>query len=293
MSIYIMSKYYINYGGSYGLTPNIFYLYTTGIVNWGNFGNIDQNLIILWNNQIRDIILSKIPDNFQINIVHFDPLLDIDKVNTENIKLQQIEYVNENLIPSDLANDRIIESEFRREGIDINDISNPHLVLDFAHVFNFIPLVNNVTIDGYYGEEPSELLNLNVLRTGFIGNGFGKSFTLSDTIRIEQSGQVKTYIDKMIELGIDYDTKNPELFFEDILKKIILGFENIIKELKGNVPLFKIEHILQRVKPPITDILNSIMARFWNDMSRDRIIEEVIDYYIRINFDTIDSMEIK
>ena len=47
-----------------------FYIYTTGIVNWANFNDINQNLIEIWKRLVRDNIISLIPENFEINILH-------------------------------------------------------------------------------------------------------------------------------------------------------------------------------------------------------------------------------
>lgn len=306
-----MTRYKIIYNNTGGAAADIpiiskddfdnqpFYLFTTGIVNWANFNSDDQNLIEIWNRNLRNFIISKIPNNFYIILNHYDPLFDADLSPMKGREKEDvIKYIQQNLIPNDNLHPRIIESQFSPNRIDpywIQGFDFPHLILDFAHIFVHPPIQNHVTIGGHYGEDKSKLIKLNVLRTGFIGNGFGKDFTLTDNIRIKPNGQIETYINKLIELEIEYDPVNPSDFIGSILNQVIASFERKLKKLKadknGNLPLFyQIEHIYNKLTPNKIDLINSIMLRFWDNMSIDKIINEVSDYYISQNIDRILEM---
>ena len=143
-----MTRYKIIYNqnaGSAAITQ--FNIFTTGIVNWADFGQEDLNLIEIWNKELKTFIFSKIPSNFtDINIYHYDPMFDGasgTKLSSSKIR-DSIEYVNANLIPNDFGTDRVNVSEFFDRPLDIARIQalrQPYIILDFAHVFDYIPLV--------------------------------------------------------------------------------------------------------------------------------------------------------
>jgi hypothetical protein len=303
-----MNRYKINYfnksrGGAVQLQDDIFHIYTTGIANWGDFDSYDQNLVNLWNERLRDLIISKIPSKFNIKLYHFDPIFTIKEgygavLLEEGVQRNSIkEYINNNLIPYDYGNNRVISSEFNDMPLNLN-IPNPHLIIDLGHVFRYpnkdsnnVKLVESlVNIAGNYNENAGELLNLKALRTGFLGNAFGSLFSYADTFRVSEEGTVKTFVDKLIELDYDYNINEPADFIEKIFKDIDIMLINKLKEIKGNAPLWKIEHIYQAIKPDNIDLLNSIMARFWNDIPIDEIINQVAHYIIQTHIDTISNM---
>ena len=297
-----MTRYnivYNNNGGSQSDLKEPFYLYTTGIVNWAEFQYEDQNLIQIWNNALRNFIISKIPNNFSIILHHFDPILDLDNnlkpLPDGDKKTTILNYVQNELLANDRIHPRIIDSNFSDKGInpfEIQNIDFHHLVLDFAHIFIHEP-DNSVTIKNYKEEMKSVPISLNVLRTGFIGNGFGRIFTFTDNIRIQDTGEITTYVNKLIELEIDYDPVNPSDTIEKIFVDILRRFERGIQELKGGQPYFKVKHIIDTVKPNDIDFVNSIMLRLWDNKPLEQIKEEVINYYISKNQGRILKMKPK
>ena len=204
-----------------------------------------------------------------------------------------LNYVQNELLANDRIHPRIIDSNYSDEGInpfEIQDIDFPHLVLDFAHIFIHEKSPNIVTIKNYREEMKSDPIRLNVLRTGFIGNGFGRVFTFTDNIRIQNTGEITTYVNKLIELRIDYDPANPSDAIEKILFDIVLVFEKSIKQIKGVDALHRVKHIVNTVKPNDIDFVNSIMLRLWDNKPLEQIKEEVINYYISKNQERILEM---
>ena len=296
-----MTRYKIFYNQNAGSSSssssssnNTYNIFTTGIVNWFVFHDDEQNLINFWNNELKNIIISKIPSNFtEVKIYHYDPIFEIgNKKIPEGRKRDEIKYyVYENLIPEDFAIDRVSHSEFNDKELDIDRIqkkNQPYIVLDFAHIFSYIRERNHVTYANYYGEGLNQdRLQLNVLRTGFIGNGFGRDFSKANTFIINPDGSSYTYIDKMIDLGIDYNINEPQKYFEEIVKEVDNLIIDKIKELKEVDSMFKVQHIIDEVKPSRVDLINSIMIRFWNSTPREEIIEEVVNHYIEKKIDKI------
>tara|TARA_B100001248_G_C27304460_1_gene418733 strand:- start:34 stop:948 length:915 start_codon:yes stop_codon:yes gene_type:complete len=300
-----MTRYKIFYSQNAGSSSssssnNTYNIFTTGIVNWSVFDDDEQNLINFWNNELKNIIISKIPDNFtEIIIYHYDPILTTFEGNLiqlpEGLQRNEIkDYVYKNLILNDKVTDRVNDSEFINTELDIDtvqEIGQPYIVLDFAHIFRYIQIPNYVTYSNYYGKRlKQDPLQLNVLRTGFIGNGFGRDFSKANTFRINPDGSLYTYIDKMIDLRIDYNIDEPQKYFEEIVVEINNLIIDNIKALKGVDSMFKVQHIIDEVKPSDVDLINSIMIRFWDDKPRQQIIEEVVNYYIEKNFDKISEM---
>ena len=304
-----MTRYKIFYNQNAGSSSssssssnNTYNIFTTGIVNWFVFNDPEQNLIEFWNQEFKDFIISKIPSDFtEIKIYHYDPILTILEGNliklSEGSQRNEIkDYVYVNLIPKDFATDRVNHSEFNDTRLDINriqTINQPYIVLDFAHIFSYIQIPNYVTYANYYGEGLNQdPLQLNVLRTGFIGNGFGRNFSKANTFRINQDGSLYTYINKMIDLEIDYNINEPQKYFEEIVEEVNNLIIDNIKAMKG-ANMYQIQHIIDEIKPSDVDLINSIMDKFMNDKKIEAIKEEIINEIIVINQDKIFSMEIK
>lgn len=300
-----MKRYKIFYNQNAGSSSssssssnNTYNIFTTGIVNWFVFDDPEQNLIEFWNQELKNFIISKIPSNFtEINIYHYDPILTILEGNLiklpEGSQREEIKkYVYDNLIPKDFATDRVNHSEFNDTRLDINriqKIEQPYIVLDFAHIFRYIQINGYVTYGKGLNQDP---LQLNVLRTGFIGNGFGRNFSKANTFIINPDGSLYTYINKMIDLEIDYNIDEPQKYFEEIVKEVNNLIIDNIKVMKG-ANMYQIQHIIDEIKPSDVDLINSIMDKFMNDKKIEAIKEEIINEIIVINQDKIFSMEIK
>lgn len=272
-----------------------FYIYTTGIVNWASFNDSNLNLIEVWKRLVRDNIISLIPENFEINILHFDPIYTIsqsgfikrDKINEDKI----INYVNLNLIPFEYSNSRVINSEFIVEPFSEDKIivNKPYILIDIAHLYKYPKLSNTVELNF---DQDNEYKNLYSLRFGFLGNPEAQLLGQTNLFKINSDNSVTTYIDKMIELDYPFDSIEPADFINQMYKKIILNIENFIKNIKQK-PFFKVEHIFHALKINSVHLMKSIIIRIWNDLSHQRIIDELTSFHIEKNLDLIIELESK
>ena len=124
---------------------NTFYIYTTGIANWGHSDNV---LINAWKNYRYKNIIGQIPKEFKnIVIQHYDPILLISNgdddfdTHQENIK-NIIPVINQILSEQDnksLTTDKKTKQTFIQESFDHNTIdkNKNHIILDFAHIYDF------------------------------------------------------------------------------------------------------------------------------------------------------------
>ena len=249
---------------------NIFNIFTTGILNWINniYNNDDnQNLINIWNQSIRNSIISKIPSKFKINFYHYDP-----HQITQEIK----NIINSNLILKDKNNYRVQNSTFINQGLNLDKVknSNLHLVLDFASIFKYVKKINTVKIAGNYPGviQDTNELNIKSLRTGFLGDELSQLLMLSDhIIKINENGNIETYVDMMIKNNINYDEIVPSDFIEniynEIIKKIRLTFTiDIVDEKMNNINLKQ-------------KIINDILFQLENKVQENKIIKDLIEKY--------------
>ena len=218
-------KYFksINTSGGAAIEANIFRLYTTGLGNWleayeGNTSN--QNIYQyyeLFKENIFSQILNRFP-GYQISISHFDPLL-IEEISEEKVDLQEknIEFLKE-LCVNERQLPRIINSQFYDHKFHENlvDISEPHIILDFAHIFSY---TENPDIQRL---EDRNIVNLNILRFGFLGNIIPQAIFRVNPLFIVEDNSIVT-LTKIIQ------RKLPVLIEQNYLDDpIILFFEQII-----------------------------------------------------------------
>lgn len=299
-------------GASLESSDNIFHIYTTGIANWGQFDTHGQNLITNWNSGVRENIISKVPENFQIKIYHYDPLLVVDGSSgpvkmKDDKKTYTMGYINQNLIPVDLNNDRVISSDFIEDYFNPEIINNPYIVLDFYGLYDYPNEIGYVIRRLNWSQTIGDPFKLSVLRFGWFGSDFATMLGRSNIVQISDTGVVSTFVDKMIELknrGCDdgdecynFRIREPSGYIEKIYTKTIRQIENRIKEIKGGsstpLPYFQVEHIGNAViqNNSKQEIINSILNRIWNDFTPNRIINEISDYIITVNIDIITQME--
>jgi hypothetical protein len=221
-----------------------FYIYTTGIAEWGNL----EGILKTWNEILCKQICDLIPVHFaNINIIHSDILnhIEPDKkdVMVNNI-LESIQLYN-NIDP------RIINSSFQTEPLDFESISkqqNPYIIIDMAHIFGYkqdIEALDGITkafIAGYYGEQRTEPMSLNVVYPGYLGQGEQK-VTLINTsfFRIDSTNTITTYINKLqndarfilnLDMTNEYD---PYEKFVELFKKIRTSIYNELRTKFGNL----------------------------------------------------------
>lgn len=193
-----------------------FNLYTTGITDWGNI-NPEDSILKIWN----DILLPKMINILleakftKINVYHHDIMEDQEHLPFPVNKNYLQRNVNQRLNEKDRefnGNDSFIKSIFTRGPIDFEHISYPHLIFDFAHLFSYMYLPGHNKSIPFIRETYEIIPNINVLYLGYLGERIqlnrrsnnGRSIPLielitSDFVRIDESGVVFTYIDKISE----------------------------------------------------------------------------------------------
>lgn len=257
---------------------NIFYIYTTGIGEWGDLTKASNS----WIKFLRQQLLSIIPEKFNINIIHYDPLIyegdnihDIDKV---------IEDINIQVITSDIEIERIKESKFISTILNINNIKRdkPHLLLDLAHIFTY-PKYKNIEllIDG----NSTLYSDINCVYPGYCGEfqeefGFSAQYICtSNFIKINENGQVITYIDKLYEHNIKVDKFYPDKSIYNIFSIIRKKIEVLYRGIYENIIEFD-----DKFNKCAKEITQYIIYLLMNDkLRKENVIEDIsqqiIDLY--------------
>ena len=159
-----------------GPKAKTFYIYTTGIGEWGDLSKAAST----WDLIMRDTILRNIDPSFnQIIIAHYDPLLGFDNKPMEAEKIIEIsEGMEKTVVNSDKSAStpaRQIDSSFRPDIIDFAKIKSPHLVVDLAHIFKYEPSLEHpkkISIGGHYMEPEDQRVsytNINAVYPGYCG----------------------------------------------------------------------------------------------------------------------------
>ena len=246
---------------------NTFYLYTTGIADWCEL----NKTFGYWTNELSTHVFNSIPHRFtQIVITHSDILDDFNGIMSivDLKKNQIIQEINGQLQLEYTRDSRIVSSNFQITPLDFEEIriSNcPHLIIDFAHVFNDysnIPNGLNVVYLGYVGEH--QIIENNMC-TRYIKNFF--KVNLDNTIKVH------TYINKLSDtnrfspLKPDYPPDN----IRDIMKKIRinLGFE--FKKIYGDYTYF--DSIFNKTNIPVhSEIVNIILGKIMDTEDTEETI---------------------
>lgn len=186
-----------------------FYIYTTGLAEWGTLKTANS-----WLNFIRASLLRSIPPSFNnIIICHYDPL---DPLQVAKTKTQINQIFNQTIIANDNAlsnGSRTINSSFFPTNLNIVQVqqTNPHIVLDMAHIFEYTG-VKQLSLMGH------PYTNINSVYLGYCGSFPNPNFTndyqtkptdfaneyiaSTNFININDSGVVTTYIDKIYQHGL-------------------------------------------------------------------------------------------
>ena len=248
-----MSKkiYKINYtiGGAAAeqdatMEENILTLYTTGIGNWLNAyeGNQDNQNILQYYVLYRENIFNQILRNgFKIEIEHYDPLnpLIIGEISEkEEVNLQKeknIKFIQEMCVSEGKMEGIKSSNFYQEEFTEAINASKPHIILDFGHIFTYTadPEIQEIGIS-YRNQDgsPRYVKNLNILRFGFFGNVIPQALFRVDP-----------------------------LFIVDEEKKIV----TLNKIFHQNLPLLIEENYLGHANDPANDPL----ARFFEAVIRD------------------------
>ena len=175
--------------------PEIFYIYTTGIIN--------SNLLIKeWNNGISKNLIKRIPEKFNIAFIHYDPLLKIDNDKRENYKNTLF---NELTLKDYNLDFRVVLCQFIDKSIETN-LYYPNIIINFNKILDM------------------KLNHFKILNLSFIlENKIGIFIAKSEIIKISDQNEIKLYTDLI------KDDKELLQIYYKILDKI----DNMIKELKG------------------------------------------------------------
>jgi hypothetical protein len=195
-----------------------FYIYTTGL-------NDDDIIIDIWFDILYKNILSCIPLNFKnIIVIHYDPIiLGASKSKNHHLifRLSDSKYKNQQIIYTELP---------------IKDLNRPHIVIDMAHIFGYYPNEINkydAYWSGYYDSDlyrkynSSSRDNSTPLNIKSIYIGFNRSdiAQCSSLISVQPNGNVRTFIDCLIDLKI---LSVGEIMINDVIDGIVTKIRNIL-----------------------------------------------------------------
>ena len=201
-----------------------FYIYTTGIADWCNL----EKTLKYWEDKLCSHVCSLLPQRFtKIEIVHSDILCVFNGIMsiTNEKKNQVILDINSRLQLEYTRDSRIVSSIFY--STPLNVFERPHIIIDFAHIYNILDPNLNIIYLGYVGEE--QIIEYNMC-SRYINNFF----------KVNDDNTVTTYINKLSDenrfspLYKDYPSDN----IRNIMKKIRIKLGLIYKNKYGNYDLF-------------------------------------------------------
>lgn len=283
-------KYNIIYGGTSIIEKKVFYIYTTGIINCGNIGENNDNIIKRWNDGVRQNIISKIPPEYNIEICHYDPIIISEGMTPPN-DAQILEYVRTNLIVPDEQAERVNKSEFNKIAFNSSCVKLPYLVFDMAHYFKYVKSPGVVKIGGYYREDVSTNndIPLHVLRTGFIGDEIAFHLAKINSFNILPDGTVRTFVDQIISNPeyIFYEDEPTDFITIDIKEKVAKELENVLTEISSLNPGF-LE--ISNLKDKLINDNNLIIAELaldhiWSNTPLDNLIDNIVEYIVSNNYE--------
>ena len=249
----------------------LFTIITTGILNWGTSTDEDeQNLIRLWiRNRVLSNLIKYIPDHFQIEVIHLDPLFDLKdrmKPLSQGLKTNVT-----NLIENDNRLERVYKSSFSQQPFNPHEslinITNPYVVIDFPNLFIFTDLPGRVIF-----RPTDEVVDIAVIKVN-PWDSFGRRVMKNaKLLEVDREGRVTTFIDKLIMDGIYIDVEEPirglskeyetlieyeKRNYEDklIRKGYELGSPEMIKKVKK---FLKSDKIRQIEKEKVSEIFSDI-----------------------------------
>jgi len=213
-------------------TSKKFYIYTTGIADWGD----KETIAAKWNNNVCANILYQIPSRFNdIHIIHSDilkPMDEFDNMINEEERGIILETFNQLLSINDLMKPRVKKSSFTLMPIDFNTLETPHIVIDMAHLFIYnktglvtightMPSYNIKSIYlGYFGDQvftikANQMYDYNI----YIASR-------TQYFKVNDDDSIITYIDRLIHLKYDYNPDDPSNFFNTFLQKLTFDVED-------------------------------------------------------------------
>ena len=186
---------------------DIFYIYTTGI-------NTDEHFNTLWFDKLRDNILTQIPETFNKQIIHYD-----------NTPIDNIVKFNELMMDGEF---------FICRNLPYKNLEHPHIIIDMANMFSYYPYYNpeskyNVYINSAH---ESKLYGNKAITIGNLREDIAES----KLINVNSSGNVITFIDKLIEFNlIDIHTHDIEPIINKLVRRYIKNKFYRLGKLKADV----------------------------------------------------------
>jgi len=244
---------------------NTFYIYTTGIADWCDLNKTFK----YWEDELCKHVCELIPQRFShISIFHSDILSDFNGVMsvTNQKKIETTTKINNRLQLERTRDSRIVVSFFQTTPLNFILSSQPHIIIDFANIFNDAKPNLNVVYLGYVGEQ--QIIEYNMC-TRYIKNFF----------KVNDDNTVTTYANKLSDttrfspLKKEYPSDN----IRDIMKKIRIKLGSEYKKIHGNYELF--DSIFNEKNTEVhSKMVTMIMDNIMNTNNiEDTIVDIVID----------------
>jgi hypothetical protein len=219
---------YLNLKKQLGCNLFNFYIYTTGIADWG----MNPNLANFWVNTLQDIVIKHIPDVYKyIYIKHYDPIGSIEP--SQNLPMNIKNFIQndiQNLLIRKMEDPRIKENTYIMDYLPIDEINtfvnspefssnfHNHIIIDMGHIFTYI--INKPSYVLFNNKE----YQLHSIYIGYFGNTIERPGEISDTwnldiklFSINRQNQLETFIDKFIQNKYIFNVNLPTDFFREIL----------------------------------------------------------------------------
>lgn len=218
-----------------------YYIYTTGIAEWGNL----DYMFRYWNETLCGIICRCVPETFSvINIIHSDTFVGLEDEHKNETEIN----INKLLCHNYEIDKRIKKIIFQIEPLDfikIRNSNNSYIIVDLAHIFSYTGINDlhdyqgstQVYISGHYGEARGETIFLNIFYPGYVGQNQIDPYLYISTrqifeenpniINIKDNGSFISFINILSNKSrfVDFDNNYPH----DKIFKII----RIIKKIIG------------------------------------------------------------
>jgi len=277
-------------GGMMEEDENTFYIYTLGILNWGQLDTI----LAYWDNSFFAHICSLIPPRFtKIVIIHCDiiqPIMDWNITREEAVELfSGREGVDKS------KDTRIIRSTFQTEPLNYEEIRTitPYILIDFAGVFRYTNVIITPTPEGstqcYIWEQnvaPTSFINLNIIRFGYTGDDEMENQTnrinnrmigLTKLFKVNPDNTITTFFNKFLDR-----TRFKELDLR-IREKELNEPETRINRMMGDINLLLFRKY-KDIKPDFDERLRNIDQMYINAVLKNMLElilnSEMIDSYI-------------
>jgi hypothetical protein len=216
-----------------------FYIYTTGMANFGRIETIADK----WNKHVLENILQQIPPIYtEIKMFHYDPLLGIYDADERKKQAQNFnDFLNKPLKYIYLKYKKMFSINFIPDKLDIAQIESPHIIIDCAHVFRYDKMVGHVSIGDHYNDRNVNLIKLNAIYLGYFGgdtdadNMFELLARSPKLFTVNETRIVTTFIDKMIENKYAYNEDYPNDIIMDIINKVKMHAFAQIRKMYGKV----------------------------------------------------------